>query len=43
VVPASATDLPRALLGDILRLPFDGRLPPPPDPAFAAEPAIAKQ
>jgi hypothetical protein len=42
-VRVPAVDLPRALLGDVLRLPLDGRLPPPPDPAFDREPAIAKQ
>ena len=42
-VHVPSVDLTRALLGDILPLPFDGRLPPPPDPAFAPEPAIATQ
>jgi hypothetical protein len=32
VVPA--IDLARALLGDAIRLPFDGRLPAPPDPGW---------
>ena len=32
VVPA--IDLARAMLGDAIRLPFDGRLPPPNDPAW---------
>lgn len=42
-VHVAAVDLSRALLGNMLRLPFDGRLPPPDDPQWDRVPAIGKQ
>jgi hypothetical protein len=41
-VTLPAIDLARAMLGDAIRLPIDGRLPPPVDPAWQAETEIAR-
>ena len=42
-VHVPAVDLSRALLGNMMRLPFDGRLPPPADPQWDRVPVIVKQ
>ena len=42
-VHVPAVDLSRALLGNMMRLPFDGRLPPPADPQWDRVPALVKQ
>jgi hypothetical protein len=41
-VTVPAIDLARAMLGDAIRLPIDGRLPAPADPAWTAETEIAR-